>query len=614
MKKIIILFLAVTLSFSNCANKKKKALLFPFLALLNSEDTVTEPVSSNAGTQYSVPPAPVSINNSNSETFVVSSGDNSYSVSPTDSTQSSESSTLTSALPTAGVSVSSATQVFSFQTTVTYPVTMTVTDSENNIVTGAVVTIQEINEENGESTVVFQQVTDSSGYVEGSFTVSQAISQVEATVTVGSETSKPVPIPLEVAVTDETGASTNYPISSINSVTIPGKVQTPSGLADRDGDGVPDSIDFFPDDPTKASRVRIPGVGVHTVAFEDLFPSAGDADLNDYVIQFFNEEILNAKGEVVEIRGEYQHVAKGAGYKHNLNLRLPTSYQVCLDDKDKGHGNNESGTDADNPGASTGINQNALDNRNRTKFKDASCKRTETVGLDVSFESTIFDGNDVDTKTGKVRYNPSLEEIRDGFEILGDSSKTISSANVDPNRPYRPGHRAVVSIQFNKPIPKSQLGNAPYDLFIRILSKKIDNRYPAQAPRAENAGRQFYEVHFPGYYFAQNGKDVYLDSKGFPWAILIPSAWAWPLEGRTFDIRGTKSAYPKFKAWMESGGQVNKDWYLHPDRTYAFPLPEVSSSLSAFLKDVDSISVGLALGIILTGMGILFLRKKFILN
>ena len=659
MKTIVSLLLILLVSFSGCTNKKRKALLFPFVAILDSGETTTPNSSSSPSTtsetiglgNQSIPPAPDKLTSSESTQFQVTptQSSNEYAVVPveaasnailpetglskeTSESSSSESTSVSNeitsnetsskeptdtsslgpiaeVLPSAGIVVAESTKPFTFQTTTIIPVSMTVVDSTQTPISNAVVNIYEVNSSNGETNLLFQQLTNSAGYVEGSLVVKQSTTQLEATVSINNESSKPVPIPLEVAVTKDNGEVKNHPISAITSLTVPTQVQPQVLVADRDRDGVPDSLDFYPDDPSKSSKIRIPSSGVNTVSFEDLFPSAGDADLNDYVVQFYNEEDLNSKGEVVEIRGEYQHVAKGAGYKHTLNLRLPLEFTVCKGDKDKGHGNESTGIDTDNPGKSTGVNQNALEKRKATFT--SKCDREEKIPLDVTFESIIYDGSGIDTKTGKVRYTPSLEEMKDGFEILGDSSKTISSANIDPTKPYKPGHRAVVKIVFNKPVPKAQLGNAPYDLFIRILSKKLDSKYPKAAPKAENPAKQFYEVHFPGIYF-DDGKDVYLDNSGFPWAVLIPSTWAWPLEGKTYDIRGSKSAYPKFKIWMQSKGQLEKDWYLYPDKNYAYPLPEISSSLTAFLKQIDSVSLGLALVILLGGLGILILRKKFL--
>lgn len=559
-----------------CADKKRKAALFPFFALILDDEaskqapaSSNEPSNSNAGNvSFTIPTAPVNISNSNSEVYQIQQEQaNTYEIVPasTESSIKTEStSTASSELPaprslaeeslTASVQVADSKEPFKFETTKSYNVDTTVIDSNQTPISGALVCIYDVNPQTKETTLIFQQVSNLEGKVKGDILVNQAVEAVEATVTIHDQTSKPIPIPLIVAVSQPDGNTVNMPVASITQITVPVAVPKPQTVIDADGDGVPDVNDFYPNDPTKATKLRFPSQGVYTIAYEDLFPSAGDADLNDYVIQMFNEEDLNAEGKIVEIRGVYQHIAKGAGYKHTLNLRLP---------KNSGF----------------------------------------------TFESVVYDANDVDVKTGKVRYSPSLEEIQDGIEILGDSSKTISSSNVDPNKPFKPGHKAVVKIVFDKPVSRSELGTAPYDLFIRILSKKIDSKYPASAPRANNVALQYYEVHFPNLYFDSKGKDVYIDPKGFPWAILVPNAWAWPLEGSTYDIRGSKSAYPKFKIWMESKGELEKDWYLYPDPKYAYPVP-VSSSLTAFLNNLSSASIGLGLGITLVVFLALFIRKR----
>lgn len=612
MKKILLVIL-IAFSLLSCANKRKKALLFPFFAILDDQPTQTQttsPATSSDSSSLSAPPAPTVLTSSASETYQIQPTEaNQYAIAPTsaettsssapiestgtsaasqenlvssskpstdeavssDQSASSASSPGTSEKDTtpsskppvtpslsdqslsASVEVTTKTEAFKFETTKSYTVNASVVDSNQTPIPNALIGFYEIDPKTGESSLIFQQLTNSEGRIQGNIIVKQATEQVEATVTIGSETSKPVPIPLVVAVTNANGTVVNMPILSISKITIPIVVTPPAQIADKDGDGVPDALDFYPNDPTKATKLRFPTEGVYTIAYEDLFPSAGDADLNDYVIQMFNEEDLDAQGRIVEIRGQYQHVARGAGYKHTLNLKLP-----------------------------------------RTSL---------------TFESVIYDANGNDTRTGKVRYTPSIEELGDGIEILGDSSKTITSSNIDPTKPFKPGHRAAVTIRFDKPVSRTELGNSPYDLFIRILSKKVDSNYPAAAPIASNAALRYYEVHFPNLYFDSKGKDVYMDSKGFPWAILVPKVWAWPLEGSTYDIRGSKSAYPKFKIWMDSKGELEKDWYLYPNSNYAFPLPE-SSSLTAFLNNLNTVNVSMAIGITLIAVVFLIFRRK----
>ena len=49
-------------------------------------------------------------------------------------------------------------------------------------------------------------------------------------------------------------------------------------VADADGDGVPDNEDDYPNDPDRATVIRIPAEGFYRVAYEDLYPKRGDAE------------------------------------------------------------------------------------------------------------------------------------------------------------------------------------------------------------------------------------------------------------------------------------------------------------------------------------------------
>lgn len=65
------------------------------------------------------------------------------------------------------------------------------------------------------------------------------------------------------------------------------------------------------------------------------------------------------------------------------------------------------------------------------------------------------------------------------------------------------------------------------------------------------------EIHFPNLYFNTNGSDKYLDTDGFPWAILVPSKWNWPYERKYISL-----GYPCFDEWYLSGGVDYQDWFL----------------------------------------------------
>ena len=267
MKQILSIVFILAIALVGCDQKKKQ--LIPIQSLAQESAPTTTSVGntgSNANTANTNNPASVA------------------TVSIPSSTSSTA--TLADTQPSATVTVNpSGNTPFTYQTNTTIPVNMTVTDNQGNPVSPATVTITNPTENN----VLLQQVTDASGNVTGTVTVPSTTTQVNVTITSGGSTSQPVVVPLQVPVTTN-GTTTNQPIGSIGNVTLP--ISNPTGngtqIADRDGDGIDDQHDFYPDDPKKATKIRFPATGVNTISFEDLYPNAGDADLNDYVVQFYN--------------------------------------------------------------------------------------------------------------------------------------------------------------------------------------------------------------------------------------------------------------------------------------------------------------------------------------
>ena len=88
--------------------------------------------------------------------------------------------------------------------------------------------------------------------------------------------------------------------------------------ADSDGDGVIDSNDEFPNDPTKAYTSKFPTSGYQTLAFEDLWPAKGDFDFNDMVVS--NQVVygLDANGDKVDATFTISLDAAGSGFSNGL--------------------------------------------------------------------------------------------------------------------------------------------------------------------------------------------------------------------------------------------------------------------------------------------------------
>ncbi|MCP5486794.1 MAG: LruC domain-containing protein [Spirochaetales bacterium] len=342
-------------------------------------------------------------------------------------------------------------------------------------VAGSRVTIYELDENgNPVNTISFRAVTNENGNVGGTLTIDRTTNLVELAVTYQDAVHRML---IDVRFVQEIRRTLNILA-----------LRQPILVADRDSDGVPDQDDSFPDDPDRATTVYCPADGsAYTVAYEDLYPNRGDADFNDYVLRVRYELDLNAQGEVARIRGHYQHIARGAAYRHTLHLTLP------------------------------GVSNAHLD---WTRFDAAG--------------QLLSQGN---------------SEIADftAIEMMPDSSTTIEQSNTSKTGQFRPGQALSFEVTLGAPILRSQLGPLPFDLFIHVL----------------NTG---HDVHFLGRYANVDGSDRFLDSAGFPWALMVPQNWRWPYEKENIH-----NGYGFFKDWYESRGTASADWFSKPDDRYVVP-------------------------------------------
>jgi LruC domain-containing protein len=91
---------------------------------------------------------------------------------------------------------------------------------------------------------------------------------------------------------------------------------------DDDGDGVPNRKDAFPNDPLRAYKASFPTLGKQILAFEDLWPSTGDYDFNDLVIENTVEFRKNANNQLVDAIVNVKVLGLGAGLSSGLGIHL----------------------------------------------------------------------------------------------------------------------------------------------------------------------------------------------------------------------------------------------------------------------------------------------------
>ncbi|EMO63143.1 hypothetical protein LEP1GSC133_3501 [Leptospira borgpetersenii serovar Pomona str. 200901868] len=312
---------------------------------------------------------------------------------------------------------------FTYNTVQTIPLNLIVTDKQSKPISGATVIVSD-----NEGHILFQGISNNMGKVSGSITVETALGQITLEITAGGESiSNIINLINVVGINREIKYEILLPV-----VAVP---------VDSDKDGVPDTLDTYPQDPTRSALIRTPTEGVSTVAYEDLYPSAGDADLNDYVLHIHNEEDLNTAGDVIRLRGTYQHVARGAGYKHTFFLKLPVS-----------------------------------------------------IGATFSRKVVREDGKVVTELTTKT---VSASDLNQGIQIHEESNKTTSNPNVNPGGVYKPGHIATIEIVFNSPVKKSTLGIYPYDIFIKVTNTGKEIHFPGLYKNSNGTDKYLDSNNFP---------------------------------------------------------------------------------------------------------------------
>jgi LruC domain-containing protein len=93
--------------------------------------------------------------------------------------------------------------------------------------------------------------------------------------------------------------------------------------------GVLNAFDDYPNDPLRAYNVYYPNKSVYAnVAFEDLWPSKGDHDLNDVVVAYQYFAAVNASNKVVNMSANYKLRAAGGVFHNSFAVELPVNKNV----------------------------------------------------------------------------------------------------------------------------------------------------------------------------------------------------------------------------------------------------------------------------------------------
>lgn len=277
-------------------------------------------------------------------------------------------------------------------------------------------------------------------------------------------------------------------------------------ITDTDGDGVGDPDDEYPLDPLRAYNNYYPSATTFaSMAFEDLWPSYGDFDMNDLVVDIRFNKVTNAQNQVVDLVNTYVVKAVGGSF-HN-------GFAFQLDDIDFG----------------------AIQSVTGTVVSPGSYMTFDSKGLETGTDKPVVVVWD---NTEKVIHRAGGSFFNTLNNGLTGTSDTVT-----------------ITVNFSTPQISSAVGLPPYNHFIiinQLRGKEV--HLPGYIPTSKadiSVFGTFNDDTNPGI-----GK-YYKSTSNLPWAIFIAEEFAWPLEKA--DI---VTAHLKFAEWAQSSGALYPDWYM----------------------------------------------------
>lgn len=285
---------------------------------------------------------------------------------------------------------------------------------------------------------------------------------------------------------------------------------------DSDGDGVIDEEDDYPNDKFRAYNNFFPANDFSTLMFEDLWPSLGDYDFNDLVVDYKINRVTDAKGEIVEVIADLSTKAAGAGYRNGFGIEFSK------------------------------IDPEKVIEVEGTKIKGSTIHK--------------FDANGLESDTKYL----TVIVYDDVYNVLPHLGQGSTGVNTTPGAPFQEVNVQQVIIRFKKdgeagsggPVYLKEIGYENFNPFL------IANQ------------RRGYEVHLPGKQptsladkslfgtsddnSTEGEKSTYRSkNSNLPWALDVTESTPYLKEGANF-MKG----YIKFADWVKSGGSQYEDWYL----------------------------------------------------
>ncbi|MCF8372437.1 MAG: LruC domain-containing protein [Bacteroidales bacterium] len=270
-------------------------------------------------------------------------------------------------------------------------------------------------------------------------------------------------------------------------------------IFDQDNDGVPDSMDEYPTDINRAFNSYYPNANdFSSLAFEDLWPSMGDYDFNDLVVNLQYKTVTNASNQVVDLVGKFKIKAIGATLNNGFGFSfdaLPASV--------------------------------------------SSVTGTQLLGTGISVASNGLEAGH--TNKAVVIVCDKINTYAGASLLNTDASGTLVDI-------------PLITVIINFGSPQASIGSEPFNPFIYVSQTR-----GREVHLINNAPTELVD---PNWFGQDNDVSVpansvyYKTINNYPFALETPVPLDYPTEKT--DI---VTAHLKFGTWAESSGNQYPDWY-----------------------------------------------------
>lgn len=287
------------------------------------------------------------------------------------------------------------------------------------------------------------------------------------------------------------------PVDAVETINFPPLDSDPT---DTDGDGIEDGIDEYPTDPELAFNNYYSSLDhFGTLAFEDLWPSKGDYDFNDLILDYNFNRITNAQNNVVKLEAKFVVRAIGASLHNGFGFEME------------------------------GIDPSDIEYIN---------------GQNLLNDIIITNANG--TEAGQ----------NNATVIVFDDAWDHGHANTKENQEFIVPDTMLITIKLSSPMDVADFGLAPFNPFIFVDGERgrevhLANYEPTDLVDASYFG-QYSDRTNPA-----EGK-YYKTEFNLPFGLNIASKLDYAIEKSPIN-----DAHLKFINWIETSGSNYQDWYMN---------------------------------------------------